>query len=48
MHTTNDVGRFEIELADRLETIRVANKQVFFDCLTLDAIEAMEPKYDQP
>lgn len=44
-HVTNDLNNFDEELEDRLDRIRLANKQAFFNCLTNDAIVALEPEY---
>lgn len=45
-HVTNDLTTFASELESRLDRIRHVNKQVFFDCLTQEAIDQMEPEYD--
>ncbi|MGH8759863.1 MAG: TIGR04255 family protein [Burkholderiales bacterium] len=45
--STNDVSAFASELADRLDKIRLVNKQAFFGCLSVEAINAMEPVYDE-
>lgn len=45
-YVTNDLGTFDRELEDRLDRIRLVNKQAFFDCLTDRAIDLMDPKYD--
>lgn len=45
-HVTNDLATFDSELEHRLDAIRITNKQAFFDCLTPDSIEAMEPTYE--
>lgn len=34
------------ELSDRLETIHLSNKKMFFDCLKPETIEALEPIYE--
>lgn len=44
-HVTNDLVAFDSELEARLDRIRHVNKQVFFDCLTQEAIDQMEPEY---
>lgn len=41
-----DVAEFCTQLPDRLQKIRLANKQEFFDCLTPSAIQGLKPEYD--
>ncbi len=41
-----DFGTFVTELEPALESLRRANKVVFFSCLTEAAIKEMEPQYD--
>lgn len=45
-HVTNDLVAFDSQLESRLDHIRRVNKQAFFDCLTQEAIDLMEPEYD--
>lgn len=45
-HVTNDLATFDAELEGRLDGIRLANKRAFFDCLTLESINQMEPQYE--
>ena len=45
-HVTNDLVAFDRELESRFDRIRLLNKQAFFDCLTQEAIDRMEPEYD--
>lgn len=45
-HVTNDLAAFDAELEARLDAIRLTNKQAFFDCLTPESIERMDPQYE--
>ena len=38
---------FALSMASELDRVRKANKEVFFECLTDDAVNALEPTYDQ-
>lgn len=48
--TSQQVGTFKDLLSgfpDKLEVIHLENKKVFFDCLTSQTINALEPEYEQ-
>ncbi len=45
-HTTADFEKFIRELPDRLEDIHTQNKIMFFDCLTPETIQYLEPVYE--
>jgi uncharacterized protein (TIGR04255 family) len=45
-HDTSDLGTFIRELPDRLESIHTHNKTMFFECLTEETINYLEPVYD--
>lgn len=45
-HATRDIAAFRTELEDRLRSIRLQNKIVFFDCLKDSTIDALEPEYE--
>lgn len=47
-HVTNDLAAFGDELEGRLDAIRLTNKRAFFDCLTPESIEGMDPQYEPP
>jgi len=45
-HKTADFAKFTHELQDRLDIIHDQNKTMFFECLTPETIEYLEPVYD--
>lgn len=47
LHETQDVSGFFESLPDRLDAMHMANKAMFFSCLTDRAIESLEPEYDR-
>jgi uncharacterized protein (TIGR04255 family) len=44
-HQTNDLIKFTSELPTRLDAIHIENKKMFFDCLTQETIDYLEPVY---
>lgn len=44
--STNDMVDFLRDLPDRLDALHTSNKAVFFECLTPETIQSLEPTYD--
>lgn len=45
-YQNSDLAKFNAELRSRLDTIHIVNKKMFFDCLTRETIDYLEPIYE--
>lgn len=45
-YSTRNLSIFADELPDRLESIHIENKKMFFDCLKQETIDYLEPEYE--
>ena len=46
LHREDDMNKFVAELPEALERIHLANKEVLFECLSVEGLKRLEPQYE--